>query len=92
MTALCGSLLVIMVVAYAFEPTAFIQAMIIITVVELLLFYSISAMLIVVIDGVIDSTIINWLSHKIRTMSFSSKTSLREAPYKPPRPSLLVTA
>lgn len=92
MTTFCGSLLVVMVVAYAFEPTAFIQAMIVITVVELLLFYSISAMLIVIIDGVIDSTVINWLSHKIRTMSFSSSSSLHEAPYKPPRLSLLVTA
>lgn len=92
MTTFCGSLLVVMVVAYAFEPTAYIQAMIIITVVELLLFYSISAMLIVIIDGVIDSTVINWLAHEIRTMSFSSKTSHREAPFKPPRLSLLVTA
>lgn len=92
MTTFCGSLLVVMVVAYAFEPTAFIQAMIVITVVELLLFYSISEMLIVIIDGVIDSSVISWLSHKIRTMSFSSKSSLHEAPYKPPRLSLLVTA
>lgn len=92
MLACYGLLCIFMVAAHDFEPTAFIETMIMVTVVVPILLYCISTMFVKAIEAATNSAAIKGLSYKWPRTSSSSVVSLCEAPYEPPRSSLPVTA